>query len=179
MTHISLVLGTARIGRRSEMVSAHLRSILSSYEDIQFSYVDVREHLKTFATTRYGTESAEAFPWKHIAEESNGFIFVIPEYSHSYPGEWKLLMDALHEGEYLGKIAGLVGVSDGQFGGARAVEQAMLYLTHRGMYVMKKNLFFPRVQELFGADGKLTDKETEERSHSFVTSFREMVEKYS
>ncbi len=176
--HVALVLGTARIGRRSEMVAQYLRRVLSDTEGIELSYVDVQEHLKTFATTRYGHESTEVFPWKNIAAEAQGFVFVIPEYSHSYPGEWKLLMDALHEGEYLGKVAGLVGVSDGQFGGARAVEQATLYLAHRGMYIMKKGLFFPRVQDAFNAAGDPVDPEVKVRTDAFITSLKETLLRY-
>ena len=159
-----MVLGTAREGRQSERVAKAIFELLKEQHE-RSHYVDIRDHLETFQTTRIEDETDSK--WRDTARQSNGFIFVIPEYNHSYPGEWKLLMDSLHKQELIGKVAGLVGVSSGHFGGVRALEQAALSLQVRGMYVIKDSLVFPRVKEQFTEDGSLRD-EQHDRTKTFI-----------
>lgn len=178
--NIAIVLGTARKGRKSEFVAKHLHDHFTKRDGAKAVYVDVKDHLKTFATTRFGKEEAEAAGhlWQSIACDADGFVFVIPEYNHGYPGEWKLLLDSLYKKEYMGKVAGLVGVSSGALGGARAIELATLTLSTRGMYVMKDALRFPHVEELFDGEGTLTHKEQESNIETFSASFMETLTQF-
>lgn len=177
MVHIktALVLGTAREGRRSEHVAKAIHNELIERREVDVTFVDVRDSLETFATARIGKEDDRPHKWRDIASSSEGFVFVIPEYNHGYPGEWKLLMDSLYKKEYMGKVAALVGVSDGNFGGARAVELAMLSLATRGMHVMKDALHFIRVQELFDENGTLVSEDQKERVKNFINMYVETI----
>ena len=168
MKNITLVLGTAREGRQSEKVARSVERALQKLEDVTVTFVDVRDHLETFATTRFGIEDTQPHAWKDIACETDGFIFVLPEYNHGYPGEWKLLMDSLYKKEYMHKVAGLVGVSSGMFGGIRCLELATLTLATRGMCVMKDTLTFIRVKEQFDEQGTVVDEKQQERIDTFV-----------
>ena len=178
LMHISLVLGTAREGRKSEQVARIVFESLKKRTETPSVFVDIRDHLDTFATTRFGLEDERPHAWKDTARDSDGFIFVIPEYNHGYPGEWKLLMDSLYKKEYMGKVAALVGVSSGSFGGVRALEQATLSLSGRGMYVMKDTLNFIRVGDQFDEEGNLVDDEQKEQIENFIDKVIEVTNKY-
>lgn len=168
MKNLTVVLGTARKGRESEKVARliHKTSVYGGLVDVE--YVDVRDHVTFSATTRFGEEELGEYEWKDIASKSDGFIFVLPEYNHGYPGEWKLLMDSLYKTEYMGKVAGIVGVSSGIFGGARAVEQATLSLATRGMYVLKDTLHIGMVKDKFEVNGDFSEEEDKKRMGKFI-----------
>ena len=176
---IALVLGTAREGRESEKVAKVVHDVLKEQDDVHATFVDVRDHLETFATTRFGMEDEKEHAWKNIACDSDGFIFVLPEYNHGYPGEWKLLMDSLYKKEYIHKAAGLVGVSSGMFGGVRCLELATLTLATRGMYVMKDTLNFMHVKEQFDDTGALVEEAQKERVSEFVVTMVEHTRKHT
>ena len=161
--HISIVLGTAREGRQSEKVARALFREFEKSTGATFEYVDIRDCLTTFHTKRHNEENGQDYAWYQTAMKSDGFIFVIPEYNRSYPGEWKILLDSLYNKAYAGKVAGLVGVSDGRFGGVRAIEQAILTLSNCGMYVMKGALHFPFVMTQFDAEGNVVEEDQRTR----------------
>lgn len=52
---------------------------------------------------------------------ADAYIIVSPEYNHGYPGSLKYLID-MHFTEYKFKPVSFVGVSDGPWGGVRAIE---------------------------------------------------------
>ncbi len=118
MTNIAVVLGTARENNFSQKVARIVNDTLQG-KNFQTEYVDISDHLfgKTVSS---GNESVKK--WAEVINEVEGVIFITPEYNHSYPGELKILIDSLYH-EYKGKVAGVVGVSKGQYGGVRAVEK--------------------------------------------------------
>ncbi|PJF37918.1 MAG: hypothetical protein CUN55_19640, partial [Phototrophicales bacterium] len=84
--------------------------------------ISVEDHIMGY--TRGKDQSPS---WAQIADESDGFIIIVPEYNHAYPGELKIMLDSAYE-EYKRKPAAVIGVSSGGFGGSRAVEALRLAL---------------------------------------------------
>ena len=100
-------------------------------------------------------------PWQDKMQKMDALIIVTPEYNHGYPGELKMVFDqALHE--YTHKPVILSGVSNGDFGGVRVVENFLPVVTKVGM-VMTKALYYPRAPELFDENGDIRDKEIHEK----------------
>ncbi len=153
---IPVVLGTAREGRNSEAAARFLHEYIDeNFENIETQLVDVRDHL--FESTKPAWEDHEQTKeWKRIADSSDGFIIVTPEYNHGPPGELKLLLDAAFN-EYFDKPVALAGVSAGGFGGARVVELLKPTLIELGMVPMGRALYFSRVSELFDEEGVMVD----------------------
>lgn len=119
--YIPVILGTARSERRSEQVARFVYGILRTFP-ITTRLIDVKDLVVAPHTIPpWQTGSREATTWRKIAKKADGFIIVTPEYNHSFSGELKLLLDMAFK-EYERKPVGLVGVSDGQYGGARMVE---------------------------------------------------------
>lgn len=118
MNKIAVILGTAREDNFSQKVAEVVKNTLEK-KDLYVSYVDISDYL--FSKT-VSSDNESVKPWADIIEKVEGVIFVSPEYNHSYPGELKILIDSLYD-EYKGKVAGLVTVSAGQYGGIRVAEK--------------------------------------------------------
>lgn len=145
--HISVIIGTGREGRMSVAVAHTLMTILTSRADIEPELVDVKDHLHLVSTPPWGVGGAKSEPtaWQKIAEHSDAFLFVVPEYNRGYPGEFKILLDAL-DTEYRGKPVALCGVSSGVYGGARVITHLQPVLLYLGLIPTREVLNIPNVQ---------------------------------
>ena len=145
---IPVVLGTGREERWSEHVARLVHAHLAARDGINTELIDVRDHLTSPFTIPAWVEDERPSKWRKIASEAAGFVFVVPEYNHSFPGEFKLLFDSAFK-EYAGKPASIVGVSDGQFGGVRMMQQLMPVLHTAKMYVAGTVVATAYVDKLF------------------------------
>jgi NAD(P)H-dependent FMN reductase len=64
--------------------------------------------------------------WSEVIDELDGFVFLTPEYNHSYPGALKNAIDYIY-GEWNDKAAGIVSYGGGA-AGVRAAEALRLVL---------------------------------------------------
>lgn len=168
--NIALVLGTAREGRESEQVFAYLQRVFRERTDVELRTVDVRDHFRDAVTVPpWGEGGTETVPteWQRIAASVDTFIFVLPEYNHGYPGEWKLLADSLYD-EYAGKHAYIVGVSNGTFAGVRVADHVKPILVELGLVPHKTALYAGNVDTLFDDTGEPTDDAFSKRVEKFV-----------
>ncbi len=166
----TILLGTAREGRRSEQVARFVEKTLTS-EGHQVDFVDVRDYLDV--TSKMGGAPLSdpiGSKWREIVAQKKTLIIVSPEYNHSYPGELKRLIDAAYP-EYKGKHVGIIGVSMGPFGGARMIEQLQLVLVAVGALMPRSGMIFPFVQELFDDGGEIKDPAYKDRVINFIKTF--------
>jgi NAD(P)H-dependent FMN reductase len=153
--YVPIILGTARAGRQSENVAKFMLSEAKS-RGLECEIIDARDYAPK-ATDNTGKSAAAKKLSEKIAKAA-GLIVVSPEYNHGYPGELKLMLDLCYS-EYAGKPLGICGVSAGPLGGARMVEQLRLVAVELRMQNMREALYFPAVQDLFGADGAINDRD--------------------
>lgn len=168
---IALVLGTARAERKSERVFTYLQELFNAKGLAEVTSVDVRDHISEAATIPpWGTGGTEEAPteWQRIANDADIFVFILPEYNHGYPGEWKLLVDSLGSGVYEGKDVYIVGVSSGTFSGVRVADHVKPVLVELKMMPYKTALYIGNVEETFTEDGEPTDEAVRERATKFV-----------
>lgn len=152
MKNITLVLGTAREGRASEAIAKVLEAQLQA-RGVTVTFIDVRDHLQSFATvTPWLEENDASATYRAAVASCDALVFVVPEYNRGYPGEWKLLVDSIKE-EYADKPTFLVGTSSGVFAGTRVVEQVILVLSQLQCRIMPAKLHVPKVGEAVLADG--------------------------
>jgi chromate reductase len=116
------------------------------------------------AVTRLGQQIAQA----------DAVLFVTPEYNYSIPGVLKNAIDwvsRLPGQPFAGKPAGIIGVSPGNTGTARA----QYHLSQIGVFLDLHFLNKPEVMigqsmTKFDADGRLTDEDTQARIAILVTA---------
>ena len=96
--------------------------------------------------------------FSQLCERADAYIIVAPEYNHGYPGSLKHTLNTNLK-EYVHKAVGLSGVSAGDFGGTRVIEQLVQVVRELGMAVIIYDVNFSNVYDMnFSNVGKLFDK---------------------
>ncbi len=135
MTHIGIIIGSTRPGRRGAMVGHWVRRTAEQHarkegDDTTYQIIDIAEHqlpLLDEATPAFfgkyaGTHTRR---WAEVVAACDGFIFITPEYNHSTTAALKNAIDYLYA-EWNNKAAGFV--TYGLHGGTRAAEHLRLIL---------------------------------------------------
>lgn len=130
MTRIAVIVGSTRPGRRAEMVARWVEEVAGEHTDAVVELVDLADYalplLDEPVPARFGDYRHEhTMRWADTIASYDGFVFVTPEYNHSYPAVVKNAIDYLFA-EWADKAAGFV--SYGTTGGTRAVEHLRLTL---------------------------------------------------
>lgn len=173
--NIPVILGTIRKGRKSERVAHLIHDQLLKRSEVESPFVDISEIGFKFDDEG---EQAKIPAFSALMQAADGYIIVSPEYNHSYPGSLKMVLDT-NFSEYKNKAVGLVTVSDGPWGGVRANENLVNYTQSLGMKPILGNLNFPKIDELFDADGQLIGDlaKTSKRVEKFLDELIELTMK--
>ena len=173
MTKIALLLGTSRVNSYSQKVADLVCNELKN-NAFDVTCVQPSEYLKSPATARVDDEIPKN-EWSNVMEDSSGLVIVTPEYNHGYPGELKLMLDQLYN-EYLGKPVLICGVSDGELGGARMVENLLPVLVTLGLYPLRRGVYFSKIDKKFDEKGNFIDEETKASLIKSIGKFKEYLE---
>ena len=151
--NVPILLATGRQGRRSEAVARHA---LAKAQEFGFEspLVDVKQYGKAF-TINAGEPNPKIEFWREIVSRAHGLIIISPEYNRGYPGELKLMLDALYD-EYEGLPVGVCAVSDGAISGARMLENLRPVLIAFKMVPLQRAVYINVAKE-FDAAGQPTD----------------------
>jgi NAD(P)H-dependent FMN reductase len=101
-------------------------------------------------------EGAKEPRFAELVNSSDALVLVVPEYNHGYPGLLKHVLDTNLK-EYIHKAAGVVGVSAGVFGGARAIQNLIPVLRELGLVTIFWDVNFTTVRRRFDESGNLVD----------------------
>jgi NAD(P)H-dependent FMN reductase len=113
-----------------------------------------------------------------VIKEADGYIPITPEYNHSISSAMKNTLDYFLE-EYFFKPSGIVSYSVGPFGGILAGNHLRQVLAEMGTLAIPSQLPISKVQDVFGEDGELLDKNYERRSDRFFDEFEWYVNAFS
>lgn len=163
---IPLLLGSVREGRRSELAAKFIYEQVRKHPEIETQFFDPKK--MKFPMNDEGESIKSLNPeYRNAIVRSDGLIIVAPEYNHGYSGSLKMTLDMLLE-EYKHKAVGLCGVSKGALGGGRMVEQLLGVVRELGLVVISKTIYFPKVEELFDADGNVLDNSYYKKVDGFL-----------
>jgi NAD(P)H-dependent FMN reductase len=98
---------------------------------------------------------------------ADGFVIVAPEYNHGYPGLLKHALDTNLK-EYIHKAVGICGVSAGNFGGTRVVQNLIPVMRELGLVTIFWDGNFSSVQKAFDATGALLETAYARRIEKFL-----------
>ena len=151
---IPILLGTTRPGRLSEKAAKLVVEVGKKIEGIHVELVDPKDYNFPYD----GNDSENKDPrYSKLTEEADGFFIVTPEYNHSFPGTLKRMLDSELK-NYIHKPVAFAGVSNGIFGGARAIEALVSTVREMGMTATFSDVYFPQAQNLFNEDGSIKDE---------------------
>src|SRR5579872_3240063 len=156
---IPVLQGTTRPKRESIKVARLVEKIGKQIEEIEVLLVDPNDYNFPFD----GNDPENKDPkYTKITQKADAFFIVTPEYNHSFPSTLKRMLDSELE-NYIHKPVAFAGVSNGIFGGARAIEELVPSVREMGMAPTFTDVYFPQVQNLFDKNGQIVDKAYEKR----------------
>ena len=127
---VAIIIGSTRPNRNSEAVSKWIYEIAKRRSDIDFELIDILDYNLPLldepippSMGQYSKEHTKR--WSEKINSFDAFVFVTPEYNHSFSGALKNAIDFLYK-EWNNKVAGFV--SFGSAGGVRAAEQLRLVM---------------------------------------------------
>jgi NAD(P)H-dependent FMN reductase len=140
--HIQIIVGSTRNGRRSRVVADWVYQQLVSNKNFSLEIVDLKDwHLPMFELESAPMRTEHKDPlqkkWAEKISSADGYIFISPEYNHSFTPSLKNALDYLYH-EWSRKPATFV--SFGEVGGARSIEQLRLVLIELKMAPLKEAL---------------------------------------
>jgi NAD(P)H-dependent FMN reductase len=151
---IPVLLGTTRPGRLSGKVAKLVVRVGESIDEIRVELVDPLDYKFPFD----GNDPENKDPrYSKLTAEADAFFIVTPEYNHSIPGTLKRMLDSELE-NYIHKPVAFAGVSNGIFGGVRAIEALTTTVREMGMVATFTDVHFPQAQKLFNDQDELLDE---------------------
>lgn len=166
--NIVVIAGTTRPQRRSIKAARFVEKVGQTFADVKIIFVDPVE----FNLPGDGNDPEGKDPrYTAITADADAFFVVTPEYNHSFPGSLKRLLDSELK-NYIHKPVAFAGVSDGPWGGVRAIESLVHTVREMGLIATFTDVQFPKVDTLFDEQGNMLDEKYEER---VKRAYRELI----
>lgn len=173
MVKIKILAGSNRPGRFNIQPATWLAEIAKKRSDIEVELVDLQtlglpfyDEATPASQQVYTHEHTKS--WSEIIGNADGFVFVTPEYNHSYSAVLKNAIDYLYR-EWNHKP--VTYVSYGSLaGGSRAVEHLRGIAGELKMYDLREQLLFPDYWNHLDENGKYTFTEAQEESAGHMLS---------
>lgn len=169
---ITIISGTNREGSNTLKVARILHGLYGE-AGAEARLLDLRElPTEVFNPGVYGDKPESFQPFIDQILSSDGVSVVIPEYNGSFPGVLKYFIDLLPFPESFDlRPVSYVGISAGQFGGLRPVEQLQMIYGYRNAHNYPARVFIPGVGKQLDEDGNLKDPDLLERLRNQCTGF--------
>lgn len=181
MVHIAVICGSVRNNRRSiwpakliyqKVLESGNEATLVDFNELSLPFVDSDPNPSSL-NKQYPYENVEK--WSAIADKADAFVIVTPEYNHGYSPVIKNALDWLYP-EFENKPVGLAGVSDGQSGGLRAIEQLRPLMANFAMYDIQQAVGFRSVQDSFDEQGNALDEKIAKSVEKMVATLVKTAE---
>jgi NAD(P)H-dependent FMN reductase len=128
---IAVILGSTRPGRRGDRIAAWALEAARAHGGADYELVDLADH-DLGNLDEPGNPNLQQYEhdhtraWSALVDRFDGYVFLVPEYNHSYPGALKNALDHVYR-EWNDKAAGIISYG-GWVAGARAAEALRLVL---------------------------------------------------
>lgn len=121
---------------------------------------------------------------KQKIEEADAVLFASPEYNYSITGVLKNILDwgsrPSGHSSWKRKVAGIIGVTDGMFGTARAYYDVQKILYGLGMIVpVLSEVLIAKIPEKLDPEGNLVDEKTKEKIIKLLNTMSEWVDTFA
>jgi NAD(P)H-dependent FMN reductase len=168
---IAVLAGTTREQRESIKAAHYIADFASQLEDVEVIFVDPKD----FSFPGDGNDPEGKDPrYTEIVAKADAFFIVTPEYNHSFPGSLKRMLDS-ELALYNHKPVAFAGASNGNWGGVRAVESLLTAVRETGLVTLSWDVYFPYVQNIFDAEGRIKEEYRERYEKSLGKLFDELL----
>ncbi len=156
---ISIIVGTNRANSKSSEIAFYYKILLDNL-GAENQIVDLKLLPKDFIFSALYDNSGKNIQFNTLrtkVENSEKFVFIVPEYNGSFPGVLKAFIDGLSfPGSLIHKKAALVGISDGVQGGAIALSHLTDIFHYLGLNVLAQRVKIPFFKKNF-TKGEIND----------------------
>jgi NAD(P)H-dependent FMN reductase len=149
---MAVVIGSNREGRLGETVAHWFLRTIAPIDGLEIDTIDLAD-LDLHTSIRV-EPSPVIQAISHRVAAADAFVFVTPEYNHSYPASIKTFID-LHVEEWCGKAVGFVSYG-GIAGGLRSVEALRLVFASLNAATVRNTVSFANAWNQF-IDGEPID----------------------
>ena len=168
---IAVLAGTTREQRRSIKAAHYVAEFGRQLPNVEIVFVDPKD----FYFPGDGNDPEGKDPhYTEIVGKADGFFVVTPEYNHSFPGTLKRMLDSELQ-LYNHKPVAFAGVSDGNWGGTRAIESLVPAVRETGLVVLSFDVYFPKVQDIFNDQGQMNEAFAERYDNSMNKIYSELL----
>ncbi|MBW8824869.1 MAG: NAD(P)H-dependent oxidoreductase [Acidobacteria bacterium] len=164
MLRLHVIVGSTRETRAAERVFQWIDRRARAHGAFEVTLLDLREWPLPMFAEHFGTLGDPAAPtysdpvvkrWNQTIAEGDAFIFITPEYNHSFSGVLKNAIDNVWASfAFRNKPVGMVSYSSGAVGGARAVEQLALVAIETELVPLRNSVLVAAVGGAFDDDGE-------------------------
>jgi NAD(P)H-dependent FMN reductase len=156
--HLQIIIGSTRPGRRGGAVGQWFHDLAVRHDSFTVELIDLAEVglplLDEPRPAGHGPYTREhTRRWSSRISAGQAYVFVVPEYNHSYNAATKNALDFLKE-EWQSKPVGFVGYG-GIAAGARAVQALTPVVVSLGMTPIPRSVHIPLINRAAGEDGSL------------------------
>lgn len=157
---ITIIVGTNRKDSVSRQIALQYSETLTE-EGMESTILDLQELPPDFIYSALYENAGKnvQFNWaRDLMNQSNKFIFVIPEYNGSFPGVLKAFIDGLDRAKALtDKKCALIGISAGDQGAGLALSHFTDILNYCGTNVLAYRLRLANIADLM-TDNKISNQ---------------------
>jgi NAD(P)H-dependent FMN reductase len=154
---LQIIVGSTRPGRRGPVIASWLHELAVKHAGFDTVTVDLAEIglplLDEPRPPQRGQyEHSHTRRWSEIVGAGDAYVFVVPEYNHSYNAATKNALDFLAR-EWVAKPVAFVGYG-GVAAGARAVQALIPVVTALGMVPLAGHVHIPFVRQSITSQGR-------------------------
>ncbi|MFF7985644.1 NADPH-dependent FMN reductase [Streptomyces sp. NPDC007901] len=145
---IGIVLGSTRPGRRGEQIASWVLDTARAHGGADYELVDLAHH-RLGNLDEGGNPNLRQYQhphtrdWSRVIDGLDGYVFLVPEYNHSFPGALKNALDYVYR-EWNDKAAGIVSYG-GWAAGVRAAEALRLVLAELQVATVRAQPAIPAI----------------------------------
>jgi len=178
---ITIISSSTRTGRVSHRVAMALEKQVRRAGH-QAEIIDLAELKLPPFEARYQSAQDRSESWVQTMNtliESDGIIFLTPEYNGTFSSGLKNFIDVFAKEGFRGKPIGVATGSAGTMGGVRAAHQLQQVILSIAAYPQPQMLMVGEMKKKFDDTGELIDDAFKNRFENFVDSFLEFSAKLS
>lgn len=175
---ITIISGTNRPDSNTRRIAGLIESIYQK-DSLPCRLLDLADLPPSLFLPSSYEHKPEAFaPFVEAVKTASGLVVVTPEYNGAMPGVLKYFIDMLPFPEsFEARPVCFVGLSAGQWGALRPVEQLQQIFGYRNAFIFPQRVFIPSVREQLNEEGNLKNAEIYERLRYQARAFALFVQR--
>ncbi|HEY4459793.1 MAG TPA: NAD(P)H-dependent oxidoreductase [Pseudonocardiaceae bacterium] len=182
--HLQIVIGSTRPARRADAVAQWIHDAAIRHDRFDVELIDLREVALPLLDEpqppgRGPYTQEHTRRWSRLISAGDAYVFVVPEYNHSYNAATKNALDYLKD-EWRHKPIAFVSYGGGSAAGARAVHALTPVVVSLSMRPLSRSVGIPLINRMVTGDGALrTDERLDNSALTLLDELFQLTDRMS